>query len=290
MFKRKDKQIKFSCVHSFYTADTIPHPVPSSKAIPEWYRKLKPAHKESKFLIGTAKRCIPFLDAVTQGYTILAWADIGVRAGYPYELLGENNEDLGVLWGDYDPDDVLGHPLFSVIGVPDGNPPPEYNKIIYTMKKSETRQAQITISGDDVGTHSQEQVIGAPSLKLPFGKNLYKLNSPWQIETPKGWSVQFKNPPNRPENGLVFFEGIVDSDAYTINVNFPFFWNGGDGEFLIEKGTPLLQVVPFKRDTLDLCVTQGDVKASEESDQLKKMSTLAYDRYRRLFWHKRKER
>jgi len=55
--------------------NSAPHPVPASKFIPEWFKKLNPdtgdPNEES-----TIKRCIPFLDSLTSGYIIPLWHDI----------------------------------------------------------------------------------------------------------------------------------------------------------------------------------------------------------------------
>lgn len=69
----------------------------------------------------------------------------------------------------------------------------------------------------------------------------------WSIRTPKGYSCLFLNPLHRPHNGFTFLEGIVDTDSYVNPVNFPFLF---DKSFVgtIEAGTPLIQVIPFRRD------------------------------------------
>ena len=41
--------------------------------------------------------------------------------------------------------------------------------------------------------------------------------------------------------------GIVDTDSYASPVHLPFFATGADGVHVIERGTPLVQVIPFRR-------------------------------------------
>jgi hypothetical protein len=41
--------------------------------------------------------------------------------------------------------------------------------------------------------------------------------------------------------------GIVDTDTYAAHIHFPFFSTGPDGVHIIEKGTPLVQIFPFRR-------------------------------------------
>ena len=42
--------------------------------------------------------------------------------------------------------------------------------------------------------------------------------------------------------------GIVDTDTYRAPIHFPFFATGEDGLHVIEKGSPLVQIIPFRRD------------------------------------------
>ena len=59
---------------------------------------------------------------------------------------------------------------------------------------------------------------------------------------------------------LQFSAGIVNTDSYYNRINFPFFikdkWKG-----TIKKGTPLIQVIPFKRDEWE-----HDVRVMTEQD------------------------
>lgn len=43
--------------------------------------------------------------------------------------------------------------------------------------------------------------------------------------------------------------GIVDTDTCRAPVHFPFFATGPDGLHVVEKGSPLVQVIPFRRDS-----------------------------------------
>ena len=60
------------------------------------------------------------------------------------------------------------------------------------------------------------------------------------------------------------------------------------GEFSIKKGDPLVHVIPFKRQELEL---QYDTWDHEYMSQIDVMhSTHFFDKYRRLFWHKAREK
>jgi hypothetical protein len=71
--------------------------------------------------------------------------------------------------------------------------------------------------------------------------------NPWAIETPKGYSCLFIPPVHR-ESVFSILEGVVDTDEYKAPVNFPFVLNNPKFEGMIPAGTPIVQVIPFKRD------------------------------------------
>lgn len=69
MLFKKTKKIKF---HSDKTQLDILKPIPTSKVVPDWYRKM-PGVVDG---IETIKKCVPVLDALTAGYIIPLPADV----------------------------------------------------------------------------------------------------------------------------------------------------------------------------------------------------------------------
>ena len=245
MFFKKDKPvIKFTAREDLL--DLIPHPVPATKAMPEWFRKLKPVIEGSSIAdAGSVKRCVPVLDAVSQGFIIPLWADLHVQV--------KRNEEAGE-------DEVW-------------------------MKFPDQNDMRI---GDMIGGHGWQQVGNACDLKrFKMGKVLLKFTNPWVIETAPGWSVKFQNPANNWSNDITIVEGVVDTDTYYNEVNFPYVWSGSEyGEFIIPRGTPLIHVIPFKRTDVALEVGVTDEARKEKNVRL--MGTKLFDKYRTFFWNKRK--
>ena len=53
------------------------------------------------------------------------------------------------------------------------------------------------------------------------------------------WVIPFK-----------IIDGIVDTDTYTQNIHFPFYWTNPHNETVtLESGSPMVLVIPFKRDS-----------------------------------------
>jgi len=97
-----------------------------------------------------------------------------------------------------------------------------------------------------IDSHSPEQLgdENNPMLPLP----IIKFNTPWWVETPKGVSVLVTKPLNRHEPRFQPFSGVIDSDNKRLRINAPSLWTDMGFEGTVEKGTPLVQVIPYTRD------------------------------------------
>jgi len=112
-----------------------------------------------------------------------------------------------------------------------------------------------------------------------------KWMNPWGIKTPKGYSTLFVQPFHR-ESVFTILPGIVDTDTYTAPVNFPMVINDPLFEGLIPKGTPIAQVIPFKRESWTMKF--GTEKEYKESlDSSRKLSSKFFDKYKTLFWSRK---
>jgi len=85
----------------------------------------------------------------------------------------------------------------------------------------------------------------------PYRGLVFKFNNPWKINTRKGYSCLFVNPINSGNKYFESFTGVVDTDNYQNIINFPFRVLNPDNkpefEFMIKRGEPIVQVIPFKR-------------------------------------------
>jgi hypothetical protein len=112
-----------------------------------------------------------------------------------------------------------------------------------------------------------------------------KFNNPWAIKTPKGYSTLFVQPFHR-KSVFTIFSGVVDTDVCSTPVNFPFVLNDVNFEGLIPKGTPIVQVIPFKRDSWKMSL--GSVKEKIELKKISnKLDSKFFDKYKSLFWNKK---
>jgi len=126
-------------------------------------------------------------------------------------------------------------------------------------------------------THSTGQVSELPIDSKIWDPVAWKFHNPWVIATPPGYSCLFLSPLWHEDLPFKCFPGVVDTDTYNIQpVNFPFLLRKGfRGK--IEMGTPMIQVIPFKREN-------WKSKIKEEST----FDPKQWERSKRRFGHRYK--
>ena len=80
-----------------------------------------------------------------------------------------------------------------------------------------------------------------------FDNTVFKFSNGWKITTPLGWSSMFIHPIAYQNTPFRSISGFVDTDILETDVNVPFVIKKGFTG-LIEKGTPIAQIIPIKRD------------------------------------------
>lgn len=103
----------------------------------------------------------------------------------------------------------------------------------------------------------------------------------WAIRTPKGYSTMFVQPMHR-KSVFTILPGIVDTDEYYAPVNFPMVINDPEFEGLIPKGTPIAQVIPFKREPWTMQFGK-EKEIKEQINIASKLNTTFFDRYKNMF-------
>jgi hypothetical protein len=85
-------------------------------------------------------------------------------------------------------------------------------------------------------------------IPAPFGydQEVFKFITWFRIKTPKGYSVMVHTPSGHYNLPFYAIPAIIDSDKSVIDNNFPC-WIQKGFEGIVEKGTPMAQVTPFKR-------------------------------------------
>jgi hypothetical protein len=189
----------------------IPPPIPASKMLPEWYKQQN-SIIDDKLIMN---------DKGSLNITVKKCMPVldDMTAGYYITL----------------PSDVIvsfkeGRALFS------------WSLDVLSQQNTD---GKIDVLPNLVSSHSVEQVS---NLQIPYeySNEPFKWNNYYRITTPEGYSCMFRQPSWRFDLPFYTFSGIVDTDKHPVPVNFPFLIRQ-DWEGIIEAGTPIVQVIPFKR-------------------------------------------
>jgi len=225
-------KIEFSA-HENYVSLKEDFPTPIKTNIPDWFKKLPHGKKDNNFkFTRSVKGCIPFLETLTTGYLLKLPVDYKLEHGIhkdengnPITKFYNSLEESG--WG----------PLIDKEGL-NFNP--------------------------NGGFHGTNQLEGSPLIKKNGNLPFVKISNPWTIKTPKGYSCLFVNPLNNTQQDYFsIIPGIVHTDKFDQEVNFPIVVNHekyGNLDLLISKGTPYVQVIPFKRDDWKMVIKSEEKK------------------------------
>lgn len=119
--------------------------------------------------------------------------------------------------------------------------------------------------------HRFDQLNGYDHPQVPCP--LFQIMTPWTADTPEGVSCLLTPLMNRHEPRFRPFSGVVDTDGYRGALNFPSIWTEIPYSGVVEAGTPVGHVIPFRRDGL---VADGLVTADESNADLPHYETGEY--------------
>lgn len=98
--------------------------------------------------------------------------------------------------------------------------------------------------------HDSQQVGGNSGIKNNNGSPIKFVNR-WVIKTAPGWSTLFLPPINSYDNPhFTCLSGLVDTDKYPKEINFPAIWHTPNFKGVVRAGTPLVTAIPIKRSTI----------------------------------------
>jgi hypothetical protein len=236
-------------------------PEPASKNLPDWYKDIETyvggikAPNGNGITTATIKKCMPVFDAIASGYIIKSVSDVFVSQKETHYI-------------DQDHFDKTGESL------------PLSEKSVIKNKYPKTVPYFEWANFNAIQFHPIEQAPNHPQRNghiLSYPKWI----NPWGITTPPGYSCIFVQPWHR-ESKFTIMPGIVDTDLYNAPVNFPFVLNDVAWKGLIPAGTPIAQVIPFKRDSWNMEYgTQEDFFKQEKITG--KLRSKFFDSYKTQF-------
>lgn len=129
-----------------------------------------------------------------------------------------------------------------------------------------------------------------PIIDLPIPDNCHPIHYGWRMnwfyETPPGYSVLITHPMNRYDLPFYTQSGIVESDIWGLPV-FTAFFLKRNFRGIIPKGTPIFQIIPFKRESWEM----EEIKSKDELDRHEIMAenrrSMLYGYYKKTAWRKK---
>lgn len=115
-------------------------------------------------------------------------------------------------------------------------------------------------AGTVIDFHTKNQ-LGPLSPTAP-GPAIKFINK-WAIKTAPGYSTLFIPPINVIEPRFTCLSGLVDTDKYPKEVNFPAIWHLKSYDDILLAGTPLVTCIPIKRSTI---TRSAPIRAKSEEE------------------------
>lgn len=102
-------------------------------------------------------------------------------------------------------------------------------------------------------SHPSNQALGSFEYlgKNAPVKDAFKMRNPWNVKTPPGYSCFYLDPFLFQNEYFATWQGIIDTDKFNTNQDNSqiIFYPKVNHSFIIKKGTPMCQIIPYKRDT-----------------------------------------
>jgi hypothetical protein len=107
--------------------------------------------------------------------------------------------------------------------------------------------------------------------------------NPYNLRTPKKYGILLTHPFNRHELPFHTVTGIADAGQTLHSGSMPFFIKKGF-EGIIKAGTPIAQVIPFKKESWDSQLTPGLVQIGEKNNYEARRTFGHW--YKKFAWNK----
>lgn len=134
--------------------------------------------------------------------------------------------------------------------------------------------------------HDVLQYSEYPINRNDVHKDLLRIFPFWIVETEPGHSAIFINPTHQDDSPLVGFSGIIDTDTFMSDGHFSFTVRK-DFKGIIKQGTPLIQVIPFKRDDWNSEISEPGKLASKIDRQRLDLKSVFINGYKNKFRFKK---
>jgi hypothetical protein len=137
-----------------------------------------------------------------------------------------------------------------------------------------------------ISYHAKEQVSHYPIDKEKYIDFILRINLVWVVSTPKGYSSLFIAPQHNESSPINAISAIIDTDEFYSAGAFSFIVEKGY-KGIIKRGTPLVQVLPFKRERWNSKINKNFDVHNTLRHQMYKVRSIFNGGYKNFFWHKK---
>ena len=155
--------------------------------------------------------------------------------------------------------------------------------VLVTKNEAGEQMFQWTVDGNVVSTHARQEHPGFP-IPDGYNKTVFTWIGHHIIKTPKGTSSLFTHPFNRNELPFRVLSGVVDTDSYLAPVDSPFIVQK-DFTGILPQGTPICQVIPFRRESWVSAVAH--LTRKELDNWMNRYMSRLVSAYRASVWAKK---
>jgi hypothetical protein len=137
-----------------------------------------------------------------------------------------------------------------------------------------------------ISSHDIKQVEGYPIDKDKYIEHIFRINPIWIAKGSKGVSAIFMQPQHHEVSPLYAVSAVIDIDGYPSDGLLSFLVKK-DFKGYLQRGTPLVQVIPFMRQNFVSEIIR-DQKETDNIEAIKaKVRSVFNSGYKKMMWKKK---
>ena len=140
--------------------------------------------------------------------------------------------------------------------------------------------------GDMFASHSREQYSLLPLNEKEYHRDLLRIFPFWAVGTESGYSAWFRQPAYGDDSPLLALEAIVDTDRFVSDGHLSFMVKK-NFKGVIKQGTPLVQIIPFKRESWEMNIASPENASNVFSKQRLNVRSTFMNAYKNKFRDKK---
>jgi len=131
--------------------------------------------------------------------------------------------------------------------------------------------------------HNQHPVAPRSTVEMPTPHGHYNMHFSWQmywgIETPPGWQLLLSHPINHYDLPFTTHAGLMDTDVYPLPGNVSFHIKD-NFEGVIRAGTPIMSLLPIKREVWESTIDTDPESWKEKQDLVAEKNQVVMGHYK----------